>query len=191
RIDGSDHLVQFGLGQTSGLENLGKQTGAGRKLCQAGLTRFLEHYVQFARRTWQQEDVAAFVFNPKARSGTNRIFQNLRPQEDKRLPCIIGWHFQSPVVKTGLNSFQNALLEYQLLLDDPGNDLFSDIVLSRAKTTRSDNNLRPLDRFSEKLLQAVLVVPHHGFKLNFNANRVELFGQVERVGVDTSSRQQF
>ena len=184
-------FIGFRFRQAVNIELAAQYEKLAYALTQYGRDGIGEHRLHLARRPGQQYDRAIALLHQLPRSRAVVIHQQFRAGHQHGLANVIGGHFHPAPSEARANGFKRRFVNCQLAAQYARENFFRHIVFSRAESAGRNDDLRPLHRIPNRLFESRFIIADDGFEFDFDAQRVELFGEPQRIGVDPKRRQHF
>jgi len=128
---------------------------------------------------------------PLARSGAVGILQNDGSFEHVGLLEIVGRHGDAPAGGAGMQRGDQRAIAAQLQVERFRDRLASQVVFRGAKATDDDEDVNASEGRADGVDDVFFTIANNGFEGDGDAEFVELFRQVERVGVLAGGREHF
>ena len=166
-------------------------TCGGKSFSSRGRHCRFEHRLQFHGRPGQQHEDHAVVCDPLAGRGAAIVGQHLGALDHVSLTAIVLRHLATERAEPRFDAIANLLLENQRPAERAGDGFAREIVFGGSQAAGENDDLRTRRRAQDAVGEPLAFVADHGFAHHLHAQRVELIGEVQRVGVEPLRRQQF
>ena len=151
----------------------------------------LEHRLHFHGRAGQQHEDHAVVCDPLARRGAALVGQYLRAFDDVSLAAIDLGHLAAKVAQARLDAIADVLLKNQRAAQRAGHRIARQVIFGWPQAAGQHYNFRSRRRAQDAVGQPFALVADHRLAHYFHTQRIELIGEIQRVGVEPLRRQQF
>ncbi len=131
------------------------------------------------------------IFDPQSRRGAARILQDFRAFRHHRLTNVQFRHLAAQVAESALNVLHDFVIAFQPPPEQIRDSLASQVVLRRAEPARRNDQLDASERLAKHFAQQRFVVADDRLAHHFNADAVELFGEIQRIRIKSVRREQF
>ncbi len=143
--------------------------------------------LQFIRRPWEQHQQpllpVVLAGDPLAGSGAERIRQRRGAGQDVGLLGIVGGHLHAALSEAFFKPRDHLRIALQFQAQRVGHRFARQIIFRGAEATGENDNVRTPHREFGRRGQSFAVVAHNGLEAHFDAQFIQLFGEIERVGV--------
>ena len=143
------------------------------------------------RRTGQQHDQLAVIFNPLAGGGAAPIGQGLGAFDHERLAPVVVGHFAIQALEAFRQRVEQVLAENQTAPQRFGDGFARDVVLGWAQAAAQNHDAHLRQRLAHRGGQQFAIVAHHHLAAHLDTQPVQLIGEPQGVGIDAVRRQQF
>ena len=146
-----------------------------------------EERLKFVRRAGKQHQkpLLAVILsaNPLSGRGAERIRQRRGASQNVGLLGIIGGHLHAALGEALFKSRDHVRIALQFQPQRIGHRFARQVIFRGAKAARENDNVRTPHREFGGRSQSFAVVAHNALEAHFNAQFIQLFGEIERVGV--------
>jgi len=132
------------------------------------------------------------VFQPQTGSASARVFDDAGTGRDHRLAPVALGHRATVATcsKPGAQALRDSGVLAQLPVERGRHHLTRHVIVGRAQSAREDDEVGPREGRPEQVRELLSIVAGDGLHHDVDAERVQMPGDEERVGVDTKGRQE-
>ena len=145
------------------------------------------------RRSGQQDNNALapieLAAQPLSRCGSIRIGKHHRSLEHVRLLGIVGGHFPAARRETPLNAGKHIFITPQRNTESFGHCFPGKVIFGGSETAAENHDLRTKQRMLRGRNQALEIIADHALENYFNAQLIDLLGEIERVRIHAEGRE--
>ena len=141
------------------------------------------------RRAGQQHRHRAGFFDPLARRGAAVVGKNLRAFDDEGLALVDLRHLAPGPRETAFQRLGDLRMKDELAAQRLGHGFARDVVFGGAQAAGENHDFRARQRLADGGGETIAVVADHALGDYFDAQVVQLAGDIERVGIDALGRQ--
>jgi hypothetical protein len=130
---------------------------------------------------------SAFTHRPGA---AVLVVEHIRPSQDQRLPRVVGRHLDSPPFESPLDTGENFVIQHELAVQNARHHFLGDIVFCRSESADRNQQRSALERTVNRPFEIVFVIADNRLHHDWNADEVELLGEIDGIRIDEIRRQQ-
>jgi len=134
-------------------------------------------------RAGQQKNTHSVFLDPEPGRGALLVFEPLRAFRHQRLARVVGGHRPAQAREALLEALADLGDFTQRTRERLRHHLAVDVVFGGSKPAGENDQIGTVERRAQDAGQALAVISHHGLEPHLNAQGVELFREVKRVGI--------
>ncbi len=162
-----------------------------RPLREAAPQQGLEHRLQLARRSRQEDQHVRARFDPLPRRRAVGVVEHDALLDDQRLAPIDGRHRDAARGEAGLELGDDGGVLDQRPADHPGDGVARDVVVGRAEAAGQHDQVGPPHRVGDHAGQRIDAIADDVLGADADAEAGQAVGDGQRVGVEPRRHQQF